>query len=81
MYQISVNLENFRFWDQICPKNVSDKNFEKMNMKFEIRIQQCTPVLNFSQPGELQFLRLNLPKKDLRVGGVTGQTQPENNLF
>ena len=38
MYQISVNLENFRFWDQICPKNVSDKNFEKMNMKFETRI-------------------------------------------
>ena len=22
LYQISVNLENFRFWDQICPKNM-----------------------------------------------------------
>ena len=21
LYQISVNLENFSFWDQICPKN------------------------------------------------------------
>ena len=29
LYQISVNLENFRFWDQICPKNMNDKNFEK----------------------------------------------------
>ena len=22
LYQISVNLENFRLWDQICPKNL-----------------------------------------------------------
>ena len=32
-YQISVNLENFRFWDQICQKNINDKNFEKINIK------------------------------------------------
>ena len=38
-------------------------------------------VPKFSPSGELQFLRLNLPKKDVRVGGVSGQTQPENNLF
>ena len=28
MYQISGNLENFRFWDQIYPKNESDKILE-----------------------------------------------------
>ena len=32
------NLENFRFWNQICPKNVNDKNFGKINIKFEMRI-------------------------------------------
>ena len=32
------NLENFRFGDQICPKNVNDKNFEKINIKTEISI-------------------------------------------
>ena len=48
------------------------------NIKFELRIQRCTPVPNFSQFREFQFLRPNLPKKDLRV---LGQAQPNNNLF
>ena len=35
----SVNLENSRFWDQICPpKNMNNKIFEKINIKSEIRI-------------------------------------------
>ena len=38
-------------------------------------------VPNFSPSGELRCLRLNFPKKVLRVGGVSGQTQPDNNLF
>ena len=38
LYQISVNLKNFRFWDQICPKNMNEKNFEKINVKVEISI-------------------------------------------
>ena len=38
LYQISVNLENFRFWDQICQKNMNDTNFKKVNIKVEIRI-------------------------------------------
>ena len=38
LYQISVNLEDFRFWDQICQKNMNDKNFRKVNIKVEIRI-------------------------------------------
>ena len=41
-----------RFWDQTCSKNVSDKNFGKINIKFEMRIQ---------------LLRPNLPNKDFRV--------------
>ena len=36
--QILVNLKSFRFWDQICPKNMSDKYFGKANIKFEMRI-------------------------------------------
>ena len=59
--KISINLENFKFWDQICPrrydwqkfsvrlkksrlwdhispKNMNDKTFEKINIKFEIKI-------------------------------------------
>ena len=27
-YQISVNVENIRFWDQICPENINE-NFLK----------------------------------------------------
>ena len=38
LYQISVNLENFTFWDYICPKNMDDKKFEKINIKIEISI-------------------------------------------
>ena len=38
MYRISVNFKNFRFWDQICQKNMSEKNFEKINIKTEISI-------------------------------------------
>ena len=60
---------------------MNDKNFEKINIKFEIRIQQCTPVPNLSQFGEVQFLEPNLPKKHVLWGGVLGQTQPKNNLF
>ena len=35
-YQISVNLENFRFWDQICLKKYEWQNFEKINIKIII---------------------------------------------
>ena len=52
------------FWTKFDQRNVSDKNFGKINIKFEMRIWQCTPVINFSPFGELQFLKPNLPKKD-----------------
>ena len=55
LYQISVNLENFRFCDQICPKNMNEKKIEKIYIKLKIKIQQCTPVPNLSQFRELQF--------------------------
>ena len=41
---------------------MNDKNFEKINIKIEISIQQSTSALNFSQFEELQILEPNLPK-------------------
>ena len=38
MYQISVNLKNFRFRDQICQKTMNKKNFEIVNVKVKISI-------------------------------------------
>ena len=55
------------FGTKYTQKNVSDKNFGKVNTKFEMRIWQCTPVPNFSQFGEIQFLRPNLSKIEYRV--------------
>ena len=60
---------------------MNDKNFEKINIKFKIRIQQCTPAPNLNQFGEVQLLEPNLSKKHVLWGGVLGQTQPKNNLF
>ena len=44
-------------------KYLSDKNFEKINIKIVIRIQQCTPLRNFSHLVELQIMIPNLPIK------------------
>ena len=38
MYQILVNLKNNTFWDQICQKNMNEKNFEKINVQVKISI-------------------------------------------
>ena len=35
---MSVNLENFKLSNQICPKNMTDKNFEKINIKVVLSI-------------------------------------------
>ena len=43
---------------------MTDKKFEKIDIKIEIKIQQSASVPNFSQFEELQILRPNLPKKD-----------------
>ena len=42
---------------------MTDKNFEKINIKIVISIQQCTPLRNFSHFVELQIMGPNLPKK------------------
>ena len=42
---------------------MTNKNFEKLNIKIVIGMQQCTPATNFIQFGELQFQGPNLPKK------------------
>ena len=52
------------FGTKFTQKCVNVKNFGKINIKFEMRIQQCTPVPNFSQFRELQFLKPNLSKKE-----------------
>ena len=56
-----------KFGTKFLLKNMTDKNFEKINIKFEIRIQPCTLVPNFSQFEELQFLDPNLPKNHFRL--------------
>ena len=52
---INVNL-NFRFWDQIYPKNMNEKNFEKINIKTVIIIYQCILLSNCSQFEKIQIL-------------------------
>ena len=42
---------------------MNEETFEKINIKFVISIQQCTPLRNFSHFVELQVLGANLPKK------------------
>ena len=44
---------------------MSDKIFEKINIKIEISIKKSTSVANFSQFEELQILGPNLPKNIL----------------
>ena len=52
------------FGTKFVQKDVSDKNFGNINIKFEI---EDIAMYCFSQIGELQFLRPNFPKKDFRV--------------
>ena len=42
---------------------MTDKSFEKINIKIVISIYESTSVPNFSQFEELQILGPNLPKK------------------
>ena len=44
---------------------MSEKKIKKIIIKFEIRTKQCMYVPDFSQFGELQFLRLNFLQKTL----------------
>ena len=36
------------FGTNFAQKNMTDKNFEKINMKIVISIEQCIPIHNFS---------------------------------
>ena len=58
---------NSDFEIKFAQKNMNDKNLRKINIKSEIKIQQCTSVPTFSQFGVLRFLGPNLPKKHFRV--------------
>ena len=57
---------------------MSDKNFEKINNKSRIGIEQCTPVPNFRW--RTLVLGTKFAKKTTS-GGILGQTQPDNNLL
>ena len=59
---ISVNLKKSRLWDQICPKNISDKNFEKINIKIIISNSNGTS-LHFSQFEKIQIMGPKKTKK------------------
>ena len=48
------------FETKFAPKNMTDKNFEKTNIKIVISIQQCTPLQYFSHLVELQIMGSNL---------------------
>ena len=63
LYQIAVNLENFRFWDQLSAKNI--KHFGKINIRIVISIKQCTPLQDFSQFEELKIFGANFPAKEI----------------
>ena len=54
---------------------MNNRNFEQLNIEFEIRVSQYTPVPDFNQFGELPSLGSNLPNKLFR------EMQPENKLF
>ena len=55
------------FGNKFAPKNMSEKKNKKNNIEFETKIKQFMSVPDFSQFRELQFLRLNLPKKNFRI--------------
>ena len=63
LYKISVNLENFKFWDQIYSEKYDWKIFKKIKIKIVISIQQCNPVRISTHFVELQIMGPNLPKK------------------
>ena len=51
------------FGTKFVQKNMTDKNFEKRNIKIVISMQQFTPIRSFSHFVELQIMGPNLPKK------------------
>ena len=55
-------MEDFRFWEQIYPKNMNDKNFEKIIIEIETSMCKSTLLRNLSQFEEMQIMRPNLLK-------------------
>ena len=48
------------FETKFAQKNMTDKSFEKINVKMVISIQQCTSLQNLSHFVELQIMGPNL---------------------
>ena len=51
------------FGVKLVQKNMTNKNFEKTNIKIVLSIYQRTPLQNFSQFEEIKIIGPNLPKK------------------
>ena len=79
MYRISVNLENFRFWDQICPKNMNDKNLEKNKHYIRNKHIAMCPCTKFHSIWRTLVFRTKFAKKN-SFGQNIRQAQPENNF-
>ena len=66
MYQISVNLKNFTFWDQICQKkNMNEKNFEKINVQVKISIYNVSLDKFHLIQQTSDFVGPNFPKENI----------------
>ena len=51
------------FGVKLVQKNMTNKNFEKTNIKIVLSIYQRTPLQNFRQFEEIKIIGPNLPKK------------------
>ena len=66
MYQISVNLKNFTFWNQICQKkNMNEKNFEKINVQVKISIYNVSLDKFHLIQQTSDFVGPNFPKENI----------------
>ena len=63
LYGLSFNLKSYRFQYHISPKNINEKNFEKINVKIVINIQQCTPLIWRSSNFGAKFSQNNMNDK------------------
>ena len=59
---------------KFAPQKYESQNCKKVNIKFKIRISQCTTAPNYSQFGKLQFLGPNLSQNTLGWSSSTNAT-------
>ena len=64
-YQISVYIDNFKFFDQICPKSYFRSKNEKVNITTEFCVFELVKVANFRLNWQFWFFGGNLLKKSI----------------